>query len=116
MSKYQNKSFRFENALTSEQANFFNAHGILHLKGFVSRDTVNKFTSELDKIQFELISKNVKKINGVPLKYGYASNQKKIIQRLAFASHYSELLSNFLKDKRLGFLGVDFSQNIWYNI
>jgi hypothetical protein len=101
MSNYQGKAFHFQGSLTSEQINFFNTHGILHLKGFVSRDTVSRFISEINNIQSALINNNVKKVNGIPLKFGFASDKKPIIQRLAFASHYSKVLSDFLKDKRL---------------
>lgn len=98
---YQHKTFDLNGALTEEQIRFFNRHGFLHFKNFISRDTVSSFTAELDKIQQRLISKNTTKLNGVPLKYGYDSRGNRIIQRLAFASHYSDVLSSFLKDERI---------------
>lgn len=104
MSSYKHEAFAFANRLTDEQIRFFNKHGFLHLKNFIPRETVNHFIGEIDQIHEELISKNVKKINGIPLKYGYASNNRQIIQRLAFASHYSKTLSSFLKDERLNAL------------
>jgi len=100
MNTYQHKTFQLYNTLTKEQTSFFNQHGIIHFKNFINRETVKTFTSEIDKIQKELVNNNITKVNGVPLKYGYDSSGNRIIQRLAFTSHYSNVLSNFLKDKR----------------
>lgn len=104
MNSYQHQTFNIQNILTNEQINFFNKHGVLHFKNFIDRETVKTFTGEIENIQQHLISNNITKINGVPLKYGYASNGKPVIQRLAFASQYSPVLSSFLKDRRLAAL------------
>lgn len=100
MNTYQHKTFQLKGTLSNEQKSFFNKYGFLHFKSFISRETVVSFTGELDKIQKQLVNNNITKVNGVPLKYGYDSGGNRIIQRLAFASHYSNVLSNFLKDKR----------------
>lgn len=101
MSTYQHKTYQFNARLTDEQLHFFNKYGFIHFKNFVSRGTVTTFIEELGKIQQELMSNKITKVNGVPLKYGCDSNGNPIIQRFAFASHYSKALSDFLKDKRL---------------
>jgi phytanoyl-CoA hydroxylase len=104
MNPYQHKTFTLNGILTKEQIGFFNEHGILHFKNFIGKEAVTSFTSEIEKIQEELINDNITKVNGVPLKYGFDSSGNRIIQRLAFTSHYSKILSNFLKDKRFSHL------------
>lgn len=104
MNRYQHTAYQFKNAITEEQLHFFNTHGVLHFKSFVNTETVKNFLQEINNIQQELISRQVTKINGIPLKYGYESSGKAIIQRLAFASHYSDVLRNFLQDERLAAL------------
>lgn len=97
-------SFKFGNRLTEEQIRFYHTNGVLHFKGFVSAATVSLFISEINRIREDFISRNITKINGIPLKYGYASDGKPIIQRLAFASLHSSVLSSFLQDERLASL------------
>lgn len=74
MNTYQHKTYQLNGTLTKEQINFFNEHGFLHFKNFISTETAKAFTSEVNKIQKELIGNNITKVNGVPLKYGYDSN------------------------------------------
>jgi hypothetical protein len=104
MNSYQHKTFQFENTLNEEQINFFNKQGVLHFKRFIDRQKVITFLQEIDHIQSDLISRKITMINGIPLKYGYRSDKKPIIQRLAFTSHYSPVLSGFLKDERFNAL------------
>lgn len=96
-----NTTFRFENALTPDQLSFFKQHGFLHFRNFVDRNTVAAFIREVESIQIELLQNQTTKINGIPLKFGSDVNGRPIIQRLAFASQYSNRLSQFLKDNRL---------------
>lgn len=101
MSKSVLTSFVFGNTLTEEQIHFFQTYGVLQFKRFVSPETVSLFVNEINRIREDFISRNITKINGIPLKYGYESGGKPIIQRLAFASLHSSVLSDFLKDQRL---------------
>ncbi|MBE7172611.1 MAG: phytanoyl-CoA dioxygenase family protein [Williamsia sp.] len=93
-------TFTFSNTLTPEQSRFFQTHGVLHFKGFVSPETVQLFIREINRVKEDFVSRNVTKVNGIPLKYGYESSGKPTIQRLAFASQFSSVLSEFLKDRR----------------
>lgn len=105
MKKFENAVFNLSgNILNSDQKNFFAKYGVIQFKGFVSRDTIKEITEEIDRVQAGWIEDNVTKINGVPLKYGKDHENRPMIQRLAFASHYSPLLREFLKDSRLGAL------------
>ena len=101
MEKLQIPKFQLGTKLTQEQLDFFKKNGILQFRSFVDRDTVNLFLSEIKRVQKELLEKNTKIINGIPLKFGEDVDGSKIIQRIAFTSHFSQPLSNFLKDERL---------------
>lgn len=101
MSNTKSNTFVLEgNALSAEQEEFFNQHGFLHFKNFIHRSTVDLFIREVDRVQKELIAQNVDKVNGIPLRYGKDHDGEKMIQRLAFTSHFSPALKEFLKDPR----------------
>ncbi|PWU03380.1 MAG: phytanoyl-CoA dioxygenase [Bacteroidetes bacterium] len=101
MSKVHQQVYKFGDKLTQEQLDFFKKNGILQFRGFVDKATVKEFLGEVNNVQNELLNNNIKKINGIPLKIGNDTNDKKFIQRIAFTSHYSKKLSEFLKDPRL---------------
>lgn len=95
------QTFQFQQQLTDEQRRYFHQHGILHFKGFVDRDTVREFIREVQRVESYFLKSDTRKVNGIPLKFGSDSDGGKIIQRLAFTSHYSDRLRDFLKDPRL---------------
>ncbi len=97
-------TFQLNHHLTEDQIRFYNQNGYIHFKNFISKEEVNLFISEINNITHHLVSNNISKINGTPLKFGSSSTGEKIIQRLAFTSQYSNVLSNFLKDPRLSSL------------
>lgn len=101
MKKITDTLFQFKSALTNDQLSFFKKHGFLHFRNFVDKNTVAAFIREVETIQIQLLQSHTSKINGVPLKFGADVNGSPIIQRLAFASQYSQRLSQFLKDERL---------------
>jgi phytanoyl-CoA hydroxylase len=92
--------FYLHNILSPEQLNFFRQRGYLHFKSFISKQSVKDFLKEIERIQEHLIDNNIDKVNGVPLKFGQDVNGGLLVQRIAFASQYSRLLSDFLKDPR----------------
>lgn len=47
---------------------FYDKNGFLHIKGFVSRDVVQRFIRELQRIESNWIAEKVDKINGTPIK------------------------------------------------
>ena len=89
-----------DNNISFEHIEFFRKNGYLHFKNFISKDQVNIFLAELKSVSDHIFTNNIKKVNGVPLKFGIDANGDKVIQRLAFATKYSDVLSEFLKDKR----------------
>ncbi|MFT3700767.1 MAG: phytanoyl-CoA dioxygenase family protein [Agriterribacter sp.] len=104
MEKINNVLFQFGTAPTAEQIDFFNKHGILQFKNFIDKPTVALFLKEIKKVEDELLATDTRKINGIPLKFGVNTNGERFIQRIAFTSQYSKILSNFLKDERLASL------------
>jgi phytanoyl-CoA hydroxylase len=86
--------------LTEQQIAFFNKNGYLHIKGFVSRQNVQLFLAEMQRIEAHFIAENVDKINGTPIKYGNDETGQRIVQRFAFSSLFSPVLHEFLQDGR----------------
>lgn len=101
MKKADQPVFRFEGHITSEQLQYFNKYGIIQFKQFIDKDTVRRFIRETDSVQHQLLRYDIRKVNGIPLKFGYDVKGDPLIQRIAFASQYSQVLSNFLQDARL---------------
>lgn len=101
MKNNSNKSFYFEGNITAEQLAFFEKNGFIHFKQFVSRGKIIAFIAEIEKVQQYFLDNNITHVNGIPLKLGHDADGHSIIQRLAFASQYSESLHQFLQDPRL---------------
>jgi phytanoyl-CoA hydroxylase len=101
MSKIQIPAFQLGNRLTLDQLSFFKKHGIIQFKNFISKDAVSLFLTEIERVQHFLLENEIKKVNGIPLKFGRDADGSPLIQRIAFTSYYSKSLSDFLKDARL---------------
>ncbi len=96
--------FELGDTLTFEQKSFFETNGFIHFRPFISKEMVSQIIQESERVQQEWIGKNVKLVNGVPVKYGFDINQEKIVQRFAFFNHHSPLVAEFLRDKRFQIL------------
>ena len=94
-------AFYLSEEICREHIDFFNQHGFIHFKNFVSKETVASFILEAQAIERKWIEEGVDKINGVPLKYGENSDGCRMINRMAFLSLQSKMLQDFLKDPRL---------------
>lgn len=101
MSNINSHVFQFDKTLTEEQKSTFRKYGVIQFKNFINKEILKQFLSEIERVEDHLISSNTQKINGIPLKFGVNTNGRKFIQRIAFTSQYSSILSNFLKDDRL---------------
>lgn len=101
MKKADQPVFHFEGTITEQQLQYFRKHGIIQFRNFVDRETVARFIRETEQVQRQLLSYDIRKVNGIPLKFGQDVNGDPLIQRIAFASQYSPVLSNFLKDSRV---------------
>lgn len=100
MSILSTRSFLLEDTVTNEHLHHFQAYGVIRFKGFIDRNTVNSLLQEIKSVESFLINNNIDKVNGIPLKFGQDVDGSLFIQRIAFASQYSETLSSFLKDPR----------------
>ncbi|MBZ4191151.1 phytanoyl-CoA dioxygenase family protein [Niabella beijingensis] len=98
------QSFVFTGQIHSLHRAYFAKTGVLHFKNFVSNSTVTQFLQEVREVENYLIRHHITRVNGIPLKYGTDTDGRPIIQRIAFASQFSPVLSNFLKSDALGAL------------
>lgn len=101
MQKFEMPEFYFSGTLTLEQQDFFDRHGIIQFKKFVDPSTVALFLKETENVQNYLLKNDIKKVNGIPLKFGTDADGSRLIQRIAFTSFYSNELSAFLKNGKL---------------
>src|SRR5258708_15925146 len=92
--------FKLGEILNQDQKGFFEKYGFLHFKNFINKQAVDRIIQESQKIQDQWIREDVKSVNGVPIKYGTDIDGRKIVQRFAFANHYSPLLKDLLADPR----------------
>jgi phytanoyl-CoA hydroxylase len=104
MSNTSTGQFSFGNHLTTDQLRHFNEHGVIQFKSFVDKDTVATLLREVGQTERYLLTRGITKVNGIPLKFGQDIDGSPLIQRIAFASHYSPVLKNFLQDPRLAAL------------
>ena len=97
-------NFTLQKNLTEEQFQFFDKHGVIIFRDFVSIDAVNLFISETNRIEREWLAEGKGKINGIPLKFGKNEYGDKMIQRMCFLSQHSEILHDLLQDPRMNTL------------
>ncbi|MBS1487015.1 MAG: phytanoyl-CoA dioxygenase family protein [Bacteroidetes bacterium] len=93
--------FQLGEKLTEEQKTFFDKNGFLHFKNFINKERVTQLLNAAKTLQNEWISKGLKSINGVPIKYGTDINGERIVQRFAFINQHNEQFAELLRDERL---------------
>src|SRR5690349_4629749 len=102
-------TFSLSDTLTPEQINFFNEYGFIHFKKFIKPETVQLIIDASLEVQKKWLEEGVKKVNGVPIKYGIDLQGEPIVQRFAFINQHHPVLSEFLQDPRfntlLGLIG-----------
>ncbi|MBC8082465.1 MAG: phytanoyl-CoA dioxygenase family protein [Hymenobacter sp.] len=87
-------------ALTAEQRAFFHQHGFLHFRAFADASTVQRLLRATEQVQHHWLAAAVRKVNGVPIKYGQDVDGSPIVQRFAFANQHSAELREFLEEPR----------------
>jgi ectoine hydroxylase-related dioxygenase (phytanoyl-CoA dioxygenase family) len=100
MREFNYPKFTLGDQLTQEQINFFEEHGFVHFKNFISKERVKDIHNAMEEIQSKWIAEEVEMVNGVPIKYGADIDNRKIVQRFAFSSLYNATLQEVLKDER----------------
>jgi len=93
--------FQLGEKLTDEQLRFFQEHGVIVFRNFLSKERVELYISELKRIEQQWLDEKREKVNGIPLKFGKNEDGSLTIQRLCFSSLYSEYLHELLADSRL---------------
>jgi ectoine hydroxylase-related dioxygenase (phytanoyl-CoA dioxygenase family) len=93
--------FHLTQVLSTQQLDFFDKNGFIHIKRFVDRPVVQAFLYEIQRVESLWLAEKVDTVNGTPLKFGHDETGRRIVQRFAFTSQYSPLLSQFLEDPRL---------------
>ena len=63
-------TFTLSEKLTPEQLDFFNTNGFIHFKNFIKPETVSSIIDASKQVEQKWIQEDIKKINGVPIKYG----------------------------------------------
>ena len=101
MKKLEQPVFHLNGPVTEEQHGFFQKHGIIQFKNFVSKEKIFLFIEEIKRVQTQLLAGNIRKINGVPLRIGVDVDGTPLIQRMCFASQYSEILDEFLNCEQI---------------
>src|SRR5690349_12941217 len=101
MNKLQVPTYSLSEKLNQEQLDFFDKHGLIIFRNFISRETVATFLKEIHRIEKDWLDQGLEKMNGIPLKFGKDEHGNKTIQRLCFVSQHSAMLHEFLKEPRL---------------
>ena len=96
--------FKLEEKLTAEQKEFYNTNGFIHFENFISPEAVETVIRASQQVEKKWIENNVQKVNGVPIKYGKDLNGETIVQRFAFTSQHSPVISELVNDPRLDVL------------
>jgi len=97
-------TFTLSDQLTADQKEFFHTHGFIHFKNFIKSETVSNIIDASKQVEQNWIAGAVKKINGVPIKYGKDLDGSPIVQRFAFINHQHPTLSGLLLDPRFNTL------------
>ena len=97
-------TFTLSDQLTSEQKDFFNQHGFIHFKNFIEKDTVSAIIDASKQVERKWLDRGIKKINGVPIKFGKDLDGHPIVQRFAFINQHHQTLSGMLLDPRFAAL------------
>lgn len=96
--------FTLGETLSYDQKEFFNIHGFIHFKNFISPETVQSIIRASLEVQQDWLENDVKKVNGVPVKYGKDLDGSPIVQRFAFINKHHDTLRGLLLDQRLNAL------------
>jgi phytanoyl-CoA hydroxylase len=100
------QKFRLGNSLTNEQQDFFHKNGFIHFKAVATPEEVKSIIASTEDIQKKWINEGVRKINGVPIRFGFDENGQPIVHRFPFTSQYSEPVHQFVVGPQLEALKV----------
>ena len=84
--KKWDSNFSLGDNITQEQLDFFDQHGVIIFRNFLTPSLVQEYISEITRVESLWITEAREKINGVPLKFGKDEHGNPTIQRFAFIS------------------------------
>lgn len=98
-------------AITPEQRAFLSEHGFLVFDQVARPDEIAMLVEEMERIQAQWLAEKRTRVFGIPLFFGKDHEGNPFLQRLAFASVFSERIRAFVRDPRfapiLGLIGKD---------
>jgi hypothetical protein len=106
MIKSDYPKFALGEKLAQEQVDFFNNNGFIHFQSVLGVDEVRRIIDSTEKVQSRWIKEGIKKINGVPIKFGKDENGNDIVHRFPFTSQYSEEIHHFVNSTKIQSLKV----------
>lgn len=86
--------------ITDAQRAFLDIHGYLHFRGVLSQDEVGVMRDAQDELQAKMLAEDTREIHGIPLFFGEGTQGERIIQRIPFASLFSETVRELVLDAR----------------
>lgn len=92
--------FELGDKLTQEQLDFFDKHGVIIFRNFITPEKVQLYLQELSRIEKEWLQEGREKVNGTPIKFGADMEGNKTIQRFCFTSHFSQPLKELLTNPK----------------
>jgi ectoine hydroxylase-related dioxygenase (phytanoyl-CoA dioxygenase family) len=97
--------FTLNNQLKADQIRYFEKNGFILFRQFIDRTKVQELLHEIQAVEKFLLETGKTKVNGIPLKFGFDPiREGPFIQRIAFTSQFSPVLSQFLQDPRFALL------------
>jgi ectoine hydroxylase-related dioxygenase (phytanoyl-CoA dioxygenase family) len=87
-------------SIAPEQRAFLDRHGFLVFARVASADEVAMIGAEIDRIEMEWLAEGRSQVFGIPLFLGRDHEGRPFLQRLAFASVFSEKLRAFVHEPR----------------
>jgi ectoine hydroxylase-related dioxygenase (phytanoyl-CoA dioxygenase family) len=92
--------FKLGAELTTEQQDFFDAHGFIRFRGFASQAECDGLAAALESLSSRFTAEERDTVLGIPLQYGERPDGSRYVQRFAYASHYSPAVASFVNDAR----------------
>lgn len=92
--------FMLRDQVTAEQRAFLHRHGFLVFARVATPDEVAMLAAEMARVEAQWLAERRTHVFGIPLFYGRDEAGRPFLQRLAFASVFSERIHAFVRDAR----------------
>lgn len=78
----------------------FDRVGAVRFPGAASRDEVAAIRDEVVRVNARFVREDIRKVNGIPIRYGTRPGGERYVQRFAFSSLFSDVIHDFVHDAR----------------